>query len=179
MTSRLDVILQFSMPPTPPSPSFTNTFFLFPLGRWMLSSWASVLESDSVHFKLDDTLEYTKKITSYHYTELVQSSYVSTANDLINARGVYSISGAKRGHLIDRRHLKETVIYSYNCNKLNKTNMLSVKISRKWNNTEYIHSINYWYVPTSMSESSLRVIVLPSLVYTWQETEWIDWFFSF
>ena len=42
-------------------------------------------------------------------------------NDLINARGVYS----KRGRLIDRRRLKERGVYSHNCNKLNKTNMLS------------------------------------------------------
>ena len=170
---------QVCPPPNPPSPPSINTCFLFPLGRWMLSNWASVSESDSVHFKLDDALEYTKKITSYHYTELVQSLYVSTANDLINARGVYSILGAKRGRLIDRRRLKETGIYSYNCNKLNKTNMLSMKIPGKWNNTEYPLHQYYWYVPTSMSESSLRVIVLPLLVYAWQETEWIDWFCSF
>ena len=52
-------------------------------------------------------------MTSYHYTELLQSSYVSTANDLLNARGVYSTLGAKGGHLIDRRCLKERGIYSH------------------------------------------------------------------
>ena len=34
-------------------------------------------------------------------------------------------SGSKWGRLIVRRHLKERGVYSYNCNKLNKSNMLS------------------------------------------------------
>ena len=83
-------------------------------------------------------------MTSYHYTELVQSSYLSTANELIN--------GARRGRLINRRHFKERGVYSHDCNKLNKTKMLSVKMKESVK-TKNIQSIN---VPTSMSESSLK-----------------------
>ena len=37
--------------------------------------------------------------------------------------------------LIDRRRLEERGVHSHNCNKLNKTNMLSAKISREFNNS--------------------------------------------
>ena len=54
-----------------------------------------------------------------------------TVNGLINARGVYLILGAsKRGRLTDSRRLKERDLYSYNCNKLYKTNMLSRENSK-------------------------------------------------
>ena len=36
-----------------------------------------------------------------------------------------------RGRLIDRRRFKERGVYSHNWNKLHKTNMVSVKISRE------------------------------------------------
>ena len=104
----------------------------------------------------------------------------------------------------DRRRLKERGVYSHYCNKLNKTNMLSAKTSRELRNSGICDpSINtstryksLFQIPTSLSESSLRVIVLSSLVYSyfkldlWQDemrkvllirqvTEWIEWFCSF
>ena len=74
---------------------------------------------------------------------------------------------------IDRRRLKERGLYSHNCNKLNKTNMLSAKISREFKNSGIsIPSIDtsgpsrddiaVFQIPTTMSKSSLRVTVLLS-----------------
>ena len=54
----------------------------------------------------------------------------STVNNLINARSVFLILGSKRGRLIDRKRLKERGVYSHNCSKLNKTNMLSAPLER-------------------------------------------------
>ena len=111
----------------------------------MLSSWARVSESDSIDFKLGDALEYTKKITSYHYTELVQSSYVSTANDLLNAQGVYSTLGAKWGRLIDRRRLKDRGVYSHNCKAqfrhqtFYEPNLIQIKA-----NPNYLDGLNWF-----------------------------------
>jgi len=46
----------------------------------------------------------------------------------------YPPLGSKRGCLIERKRLKERGAYSHNCNRLNKTNMLSAKLSREfWN----------------------------------------------
>ena len=42
--------------------------------------------------------------------------------------------GSKWGHVIDRRHLEEGGVYSHNCNKLNKTNMLLTIVSRVFEN---------------------------------------------
>ena len=36
---------------------------------------------------------------------------------------------------MDRRRLKERGVYSHNCNKLNKTNMLSAEISKEFKNS--------------------------------------------
>ena len=47
---------------------------------------------------------------------------------LINAQGIYLILGSKRRRVIDRRHLIERGVYFNNCNRLNKTNMLSARI---------------------------------------------------
>ena len=38
---------------------------------------------------------------------------------------------------MDRRRLKERGVYSHNCNKLNKNNILLVKISREFKIAEY------------------------------------------
>ena len=91
---------------------------------------------------------------------------------LINARGVYLILGVQAGCLIDRKLLKEGGVYSHNCDKFNKTNMISAKISREVKKfTEYpphqmirlgrLKAISLFQIPTSMSQSSLRVIAQP------------------
>ena len=51
-----------------------------------------------------------------------------TVNDLMNARGGggYLILGS------NLERLKERGVYSHYCSKLNKNNMLSVKISREY-----------------------------------------------
>ena len=73
------------------------------------------------------------------------------------------------GRLIDRRRLKERGVYSHNYKKLKKTNMLSPNTSREFKNsglpTPSIDTSRLSDLsrdPTSMSESLLRVIVLPS-----------------
>ena len=43
--------------------------------------------------------------------------------------------GSKWGRLIHTRRLKEKGVYTHNSNKLNKTNMLSAKISREFKNS--------------------------------------------
>ena len=48
---------------------------------------------------------------------------------------LFNFRGPKGAFTIDRRHLKKIGVFSYNCNKLNKTNMLSAKILRKFRNS--------------------------------------------
>ena len=81
--------------------------------------------------------------------------------------------GAEKGPRNDLRKARIGGVYSHYCNKLNKTNMLSAKTSRELRNSGICDpSINtstryksLFQIPTSMSESSPRIIVLPSLVY--------------
>ena len=57
--------------------------------------------------------------------------------DVINARGVYLIFRGLSGDVfkIDRRNLKGGGYHTHNCNKLNKSNTLSAKISREFKNS--------------------------------------------
>ena len=63
--------------------------------------------------------------------------------------------------------------------KLNKTNILSAKISREFNSNPLIidtsrpsrDPMSFFQIPTSMAESLLRVIVLPSLVCPYSELD--------
>ena len=102
---------------------------------------------------------------------------------LMNAQGLllFNFRGPSGG-VRDRRRLKERGV-SHNCNKLNKTNMLLAKILREFQKS----GISTPSIDTSqgrleiqialsnpnieMSESSLRVIVLPSLVYPYFDIE--------
>ena len=55
---------------------------------------------------------------------------------LMNAQGIllFNFRGPSGG-VRDKRRLKERGVYSHNCNKLNKTNMLSAKILREFQNS--------------------------------------------
>ena len=56
---------------------------------------------------------------------------IVTLNDLINAPGrLFDFRGPSRGDLQIGGIRK--LVYSHNCSKLNKTNMLSAKISREF-----------------------------------------------
>ena len=96
---------------------------------------------------------------------------------LLNFRGPRRQGGGEG--VIDRGHLKMRGVYSHNCDKLNKTNMLSAKIPRAFiliaKNPVHpliclclqdLH-INLSQMSTAMSESLFRVIVLSSLAYSY------------
>ena len=62
----------------------------------------------------------------------VELRIANTANDLKDARGFYLILWVQKRALINGRCLKEGLLPHSYCNKLNKTNMLSAKLSREF-----------------------------------------------
>ena len=89
---------------------------------------------------------------------------------------LFQFKWSKRGRLIDRRRFKERGVYTHDCSKLNKTNMLPEKISIGFLSNKIltpsidtsrlalvlIH-IALPLITASMSEPSFRVIVLSLL----------------
>ena len=82
-----------------------------------------------------------------------------------------SFKGSKKGRSIDRKRLKDRGVYSQNCKKHSRSNKLLEKISREHQLLRLGRQEIHIAPSNPMSESSLRVFLLPSSVYPYFELD--------